>query len=133
MKLLAATGEVRTSDGDFNWCDDDELVLGAVGVCANGEACGCSRAWVGLKTLKGSTLAKVVDIDITARRYKELLLDAAIRMGYVEKGRTIAVSFVRVSYLEIVNAARTHEAGTILRYTHQGPSPLEATTQEPAA
>lgn len=66
MKLLIATGEVRTFEGDFNWCDVDELALGRVGVCDNGDACGCSRSWVGLKTTKGSTLARVADIDITA-------------------------------------------------------------------
>lgn len=133
MKLLIATGEVRTSEGDFNWCDDDELLVGAVGVCDNGDACGCSRAWVGLTTLKGSTLAKVAEIDITARRLKERILDAAIRMGYVDKGRTISVSFVRTSYLEIVNAARAHEAGTVLRYSHQGPSVVSGEDEEAAA
>ncbi|MGW3763048.1 DUF7715 family protein [Streptomyces sp. NPDC005131] len=133
MKLLAATGEVRAPDGDFNWCDDDELVLGAVGVCASGDACGCSRAWVGLKTLKGSTLAKVVEVDITARRFKELLLDAGMRMGYIEPGRTTNVSFVRVSYLEIVRTARQHEVGTVLKYTHTGPQAAAPTVKEHTA
>ncbi|MFF8283280.1 hypothetical protein ACF06W_11225 [Streptomyces albus] len=124
MKLLAATGEVRTPAGDFNWCDDDELVLGRVGSCISVEAGPCACVWVGLKTTKSSTLAKVVDIDITPRRFKELILDGGARMGYVERGRTINEDFVRTHYLEVVNVARAYDVGTTLRYTHQGPSPV---------
>lgn len=64
---------------------------------------------------------------------KELLLDVGVRMGYVERGRTISVSFVRTSYLNIGNAARAHEAGTVLRYSHQGPCVVPGRGEEPAA
>lgn len=128
MKLLIATGETRGTD--FNWCDDDELVLPPTTACENGDTCGCNSAWVGAKTLKHTTFAKVADVDMTARRLKELILDAAIRMGYLDRGATTHVSFVRASYLEIVNAARAHEADTVLRYSHNGPSVVTGKDEE---
>ncbi|MGW1180221.1 hypothetical protein [Streptomyces drozdowiczii] len=50
-----------------------------------------------------------------------------------DKGHTINVSFVRTRYLEVVNAARAHEVGTVLRYSHRGPSVVSGKDEETAA
>jgi hypothetical protein len=130
MKILVATGETHTPDGHFNWCDEDEPVLLPLGVCDNGDTCGCAHAWVGLNTTKGTTRAKVVEVAMTVRAFKETIRDRLVQQGYIPAGRSIDCADVRTNYLHVHQIAARFEVGTVLKYTNQGPVALDPAPQE---
>jgi hypothetical protein len=74
MQVLVATKELQGQrKNDFNFCDDGELV-GFTFECDRETVdgpCGCRRSLSGLKSMKGTTTFKVVDLpDMTIEKFR---------------------------------------------------------------
>lgn len=61
MRALIARTDPEASG--FNFTDNRELLMFGE-PCARGQdgSCGCERAWIGVTSLKGATLAEVVEL-----------------------------------------------------------------------
>ena len=73
MKLLVATRDLQgIRPNDFCWTEEGEIVhLGFQ--CSREEVdggCGCRRSFTGLKTQKGTTTAKVAEVDVTVEELR---------------------------------------------------------------
>lgn len=86
MKLLTAA--VGTGSTDFAGTVPGELVYLAF-PCARdrkavdpADGCGCSRAFVGLATARGTTLAIVTEVDITRDQLVDAMRDSLERHGW---------------------------------------------------
>lgn len=130
MKVLVATGAVRVSNTEFNWCDENEPVLTPMGACDNDDSCGCAHAWVGVSSLKGATHAQVADVPMSITQFKQLIRDSLVRQGVIPAGRSTQCSPVRRAYFDVIRCAEQHEIGTVLRFTHNGPAVADAAPQE---
>lgn len=76
MKVLVATRQTQGAvRGDFCHTVDGELVTPHVVECADGDRCGCARAFSGLASDRATTTAMVVDLEHVDRG----TLEAAVR------------------------------------------------------
>lgn len=65
MKILVTAKGARKND--FCWTIEGELVLLPSFVCASETTCGCGRAFVGVTTRRGTTVAEVARARTSAR------------------------------------------------------------------
>lgn len=86
MLVLAAATDPR--DDGFSHTIPGELVVRPPIVCDAGRAaaCGCERSWAGMTTRKGTTLAHVVDRDLTPDTYIQLVTTHLIDTYGVDPG-----------------------------------------------
>ena len=75
MKVLVATklGQGKRKN-DFFWCNEGEpvgLAMECDGESVDGH-CGCRRSFSGIDSRKGTTTARVVDIEITPAYFEEM-------------------------------------------------------------
>ena len=81
MKVLVATkaGQGQRAN-DFHFARDGELVM--LGASHDGEAadaeCGCRRSFVGTKTSKSTTTARVVESELEHAAYVELIVRSSV-------------------------------------------------------
>lgn len=62
MRLLIATNELQaTTDSDYSFTVEGELVTPLVAECCTPDTCGCGRGFPGLASGKATTTAMVVD------------------------------------------------------------------------
>jgi hypothetical protein len=66
MKILIA--EQDESKNGFTFTDTREMV-GLGFVCCNSKTCGCGRSFTGFDSRKGTTLARVVETNLTKKEY----------------------------------------------------------------
>lgn len=88
MKVLVATRETQGHrSNDFSFCDEGEFVI-ITGPCDRDAGnpdgfCGCARDFSGVDTRKGTTTAKVVDLDISEDYYYDAIWDAFAARGWL--------------------------------------------------
>jgi hypothetical protein len=115
MKLLVATEETQGKrKNDFCFVPEGEIVM--FGFECDGETvdggCGCRRSMVGLKCYRGTTTMKIVDVDITEKDLKALLMDCyckAWKMSPME-----AVKEAEVDGNELMRFGEAFPAGVIV-------------------
>jgi len=123
VKVLVATTESQDStDGDFAWAVDGELVFIPTLSC-EGRACGCRRAFAGMASNQGTTTALVVDRpDITRADLATALADSIERQdGTQQKTRTAGIPSHQVPtekfgelFGALTSALRHFDDGSIL-------------------
>jgi hypothetical protein len=86
MKVLVATNELQGAvEGDYARGVDGELVTGVVAECCDGDACGCSRGWIGLGSSQATTTAMVVERQgLGADDVRDAVREYLRRSGWVE-------------------------------------------------
>jgi hypothetical protein len=114
MHVLVSPVEPPASEsGDFRWTDPGELVIPGT-PCDNPE-CGCDRAFTGLSTRKGTTVAVVADRVTT-----EEVLHAAVRESTVRAGWSDEE--IHEWWAAVLDAtlacAREHPVGARVRVSH---------------
>lgn len=116
MKLLTAA--VDPDPVGFSDAVPGELVyLGPV--CGIDEAdefgdggCGCGRSFAGLASDRGTTLAVVADVDLTAAQLEVLVADSLRRAGW-----DVAEDLAHEVAADMVDAAAPFPVGTRVRRT----------------
>jgi hypothetical protein len=87
MKVLVATTETQGQrTNDFSYCVEGELVTVGL-VCARDRrdpdgGCGCGRAFAGLNSHRGTTTAKVKEIELSKADYVEALRSSLSQQGW---------------------------------------------------
>ncbi|MGS0685607.1 DUF7715 family protein [Nakamurella sp. GG22] len=87
MKVLVATTRTQGArSNDFDFCVEGELVwIGAV--CADDRrdpdgGCGCGRAFAGMSSHRGTTTARVAELDLDFAHYAEALRSSLKAQGW---------------------------------------------------
>jgi hypothetical protein len=87
MKVLVATSETQGQRrNDFDYCVEGELVTVGL-VCATDRrdpdgGCGCGRAFAGLNSHRGTTTAKVKEVELSKSDYVEALRSSLAQQGW---------------------------------------------------
>ena len=87
MKVLVATSETQGQRrNDFDYCVEGELVTVGL-VCATDRrdpdgGCGCGRAFAGLNSHRGTTTAKVKEVELSKNDYIEALRSSLAQQGW---------------------------------------------------
>lgn len=104
--LIADTG---TRPDDFNHADADELVTPAW-VCTKGRrgVCSCRRAFVGLRTGKGTTIARVIDADLDVDDFTQAYADSVANLP-------VGPGEIAIEVRQVLDIARTFPLGSRLR------------------
>lgn len=76
MKVLVSEGNTLQAD-DFCFVPKGELLCCNIVVCCNSHTCGCNRCFSGTVESKGTTLGRVVEMDIT----DDDIFDLAAKLG----------------------------------------------------
>ena len=88
MRVFVATKEGQGGrTNDFSWTKEGEYVtLGFECDSDSGpdDNCGCHRSFCGVKSLKATTTAKVVEKRITTFRYRDIILGERIKAGWTD-------------------------------------------------
>ncbi len=106
MKILVATEETQGQrESDFFWTDPGEIV------CFTHECdrdrddpdgpCGCRRSMSGVKTKKGTSTVKVVELDVTQEGLADMIGDSRRPMDESQAKK-------------LLELAARYEVGTIL-------------------
>jgi hypothetical protein len=116
MKVLVATAETQGKrKGDFCFVPEGELV-NTGGFECDGESidgsCGCRRSFVGLKTHKAMTTAKVVELQCTQDDLWRWVRESLIGSGWVKAGEDDEL--VREEANAILRVAAVFETGMVI-------------------
>lgn len=114
MRVLLAYGEHgRRAVNDFNWCNPLEPVVIPHAACDNGCNCGCSTAFTGISSRKGTTLALVVDLPIPPDLFTNAHNEGYIAAGFMDgNGKGIAT--------DTLHLAARFPVGTIVKVVLSG-------------
>lgn len=120
LKVLVATKELQgVRKNDFSFTDEGELVKFA-SACDGEEidgGCGCRRAFAGVDSLKASTTAKVVEIELTPETFKQRLHESEIKAGWMDPIGTLdkeAQEYLDNISKELLDLASHFPVGMIL-------------------
>ena len=118
IKVLRRVGGERYSRGpkDFNHCRDGELLV-MFGGCDNGPGCGCAQAFTGVDSLKGTTRATVVELDIDEETYQQQIRTSNLLKAWPGLDINDAIALADA----VLNTTQDHPAGQglLLRHHHQ--------------
>lgn len=106
MRMLVSTQGTRSED--FCFVPEGELLYEAIVVCCNSETCGCNRSMSGTKTFKGTTTAKVADVDLSEEDLQRIA-------GEVSEGAGWPGEAVLYALWSSRTAAEQHPVGSVLR------------------
>lgn len=114
MKVFVATTRGQGDRaGDVFHGVEGELVRMPLGTCAN-PRCGCDRSVTGLATSKTSTTFMAVERpEIHADAYRQILLGALDREGWLERGLGVEDAARFIDWH--IAAANHYPADTVLR------------------
>jgi hypothetical protein len=111
VKVLTASHGERADD--FAWTVPGEVVMLGM-VCARDEygdeGCGCGRAFTGLSSRRGTTVAVVADLEVDCDDLTGLLAASLADAGWSQ-----AREFARAAAEEIADEAAQWPVGTRLR------------------
>ena len=117
MKLLVATMDTQgTRKNDFYFCIEGEPVKWTTecdGETVDGN-CGCKRSMIGLISNCGTTTMKVVDVKITAKKFREMLVKNYKKAGwYKAYGKKKAEEIIDLEFESLTEEARKFYVGAI--------------------
>ena len=84
MHVLVAAAE-RSMPGDYAWTVEGELVHLPMDDCDCPD-CGCSRAFVGVASLRSTSTVRVADLHIGRDEYWHVVRDSLAAAGWVVPG-----------------------------------------------
>lgn len=112
MRLLTAAA--GSAPGDFAHAVPGELVYLGI-VCArdrygNGQGCGCGRAFIGLASHRGTTLAQVAEFDMGPLQLVQIVRAALLDAGWPTRAaRALASEMVATAApLDVGSYVRRH-------------------------
>jgi hypothetical protein len=114
--LVATLITQGSSPLDFNWCDENEILMFGF-ECTSGtwdDHCGCRRSLVGIKTHKGTTTFMVQKSPHTVKGLLRLLSNSLIDAGWYTSGSPEATRHARTILYRIREIANQFPSGTIL-------------------
>lgn len=123
MKVLTATADQQTREGDFCWTVEGEL-LRVSEPCDRDRldpenatgGCGCSRGFSGLSSMKSTTTALVRDLDITREDVLQALHGSLVAAGHLEEQLDDdETSDLHQEVDWLLELASEHEVGTVLQ------------------
>jgi hypothetical protein len=105
LKVLVASA--GSGAGDYAWTDEGEVVIFNPMVCdSTSGRCGCDRAFVGLRSRKSTTVAKVASRDFTDAEIDELVA------GFVDDDGFLTAADVREMFDIAVEVASGYPDST---------------------
>jgi hypothetical protein len=124
MKILVATNEKQVLSNDFCWTDGNEIVKLPALECSNPD-CGCDRSWVGTKSSKSTTTAKVVQSETTVVELAKIIYNSRVREGWIkadasENPKKEDMEQCRQWANKIYKITKCRKIGTIVRRKGQG-------------
>src|SRR5438445_542821 len=111
IKVLRRVGSTTYTRGpdDFNYCDDGELLV-MFGGCDNGANCGCAQAFTGLDTLKSTTRATVVELDISEQAYQQIIATSPLMKAWPSLSINDAITLADT----VLNAVEAYPPGQVV-------------------
>ena len=106
MRMLVSTTGSRPDD--FCFVPEGELLYEAIVICCNSETCGCNRSMSGTKNFKGTTTAKVAEVDLSEDDLHRIA-------GEVSEGSGWPGEAVLNALWSSRTAAENHPLGSVLR------------------
>ena len=106
MRMLVSTTGNRSTD--FCFVPEGELVYEPIVICCNSETCGCNRSMSGTKNFKGTTTAKVAELDLSEDDLHRIAGEVAEGSGWPGEAVLFSLWAAR-------KAAEHHPLGSVLR------------------
>ncbi len=83
MRVLVATRAPSSDVDGFTFTREGELVrVKPLGECGNAMGCGCGRSFTGLDTHRATTVAKVVELELTREVLLEKFVTSTLAAGF---------------------------------------------------
>ena len=114
MHVLVAAAE-QTMPGDYAWTVEGELVHLPLADCDCPD-CACSRAFVGVASLRSTSTVRVADLDISRDDYWQVIRDSLSAAGWAVPGDPECPPGMNLdSYIELhLEVAENWPEGTII-------------------
>lgn len=129
MHVLTLSGLTPAPD-DFHWGEPGELAFPGL-VCCSSAACGCNRAFAGIRSHKAGTVLRVVDAgpELSRDQMFQECRDGHDSAGWTELPDDAIEALVELN----VSTAVQCSPGTLLRPTYIGGGVWEFTAVDDVA
>lgn len=108
MKILIA--ETDNRPGGFTWTEAGEMV--AFGTqCCNADTCGCGRSFSGFQSRKATTLARVMESDISRDDFLAAYVASETEAGFAE---FLTEAEMHADALQVLRIAGAFPAGALI-------------------